>query len=429
MKRILVSILSVLVVFSLFGQVIKADGISFSGSTSVSVYEGASTSIKVTISNGAGRVNVSSSNTNVASVNVSSQWVDSSSMTFTIKGVKAGTATVTISGTWAGYSDTKDHSFSRTITVKVYEKTSPNVPSGTAEPTKSSVKLLGSLSIEGLKFEEEFNSSRTEYTVYAPNGTEKVNIKATAASSKATLSSIATDVVEGWNEISFTCTAEDGSKQAYKIRIYVEEKPDIYFNDNKYGVVKNLDKVKAPEGFEEEKITIEDKEATIFTSKGINLIYLADEENNKDFYIYEKETNSILCLYKPVEFDGKKYIALDFNYDDFSYLDEQYMHSYTYIDNVRYETWTSRANNMNEFRLLYLLDEEGNKILYSYDLKEKTMQRFILPVYPVVTEEKTFWQQYQNQIGISAAVAGISSLLLAIIISIKNARKIKHTSK
>lgn len=418
MKKIWMIMIVFMIMMNIHQTVIEADGHSISGSDTINLYEGSSQNVTITYSNAAGTVSIKSANSNVASVNTNGGWLESSSMTISIKGVKEGTTTITISGVYAGFNDAKDVSFSKTITVHVYKKTTTN-PSIPTTPSKSSVKLLGSLTIDDLQLEEEFNSSLTQYTVYAPINTQKVNIHATPASSKAKLSEIASDVTEGWNEIQFDCIAEDGSKQTYTIRIYVEEKPDIYFNDGKLGVVKNLDKANPSDGFKIEEYQWEGQNIPLFSNNGLSLIYLMNEEYQKDFYVFDKQTNTILCLYQPIEMDGKKYVALPFDYDDFKQLDEQYMHSITYIDNGRYLTWTSRANNMSDFRIFYLLNEQGEKGLYCYDMKEKTLQRFILPVYPIVSEKKTFWEEYQNIICLSSAIAGLLTFVSAIVITSK----------
>ena len=168
-------------------------------------------------------------------------------------------------------------------TLQIKAQTTNNT---TTTTPLSSDASLASFQIENIDFEQPFAPDVYEYIAYAPINTERISVLAKTSSSKATIKEINGNVKEGWNEILVVCVAQDKTTKTYKIRLYVEETPKIVYPNKNLGVVINLDKVTIPEGFERKEIVVKENQITIFNKGNLNLIYLADSENNKDFYLY-----------------------------------------------------------------------------------------------------------------------------------------------
>ena len=86
------------------------------------------------------------------------------------------------------YTEVSSYTHNFSFPFEIINKTTPTVPT---TPTTPSVSLssdatLYSLSINGLKFEEAFSSSKYEYTVYSNELIDKLDISAVCCSSKAT---------------------------------------------------------------------------------------------------------------------------------------------------------------------------------------------------------------------------------------------------
>lgn len=297
-------------------------------------------------------------------------------------------------------------------TLQIKAQTTNNTT--TTTPLSSDASLV-SLQIENIDFEQPFSSDVYEYTAYAPINTETIKVLAKASSSKATINKINENVTEGWNEISVVCVAQDKTTKTYKIKLYVEEKPKIIYEDKNLGVVVNLDKVNDPEGFERKEIVVKENIITIFNKVNLNLIYLADSENNKDFYLYDVENDVVGNKFEPLEIDGKQYLINEIDYAKYKDLEKYYKPIKVNIDGKQFDGWMSLAENMHNYRLVYLKDLDGNDALYSYEMSEKTLQKFTLPLYPEVEEK----MDIREMLNLTLGIAGTVSLLVAIAITLK----------
>ncbi len=297
-------------------------------------------------------------------------------------------------------------------TLQIKAQTTNNT---TTTTPLSSDASLASLQIENIDFEQPFSSDVYEYTAYAPINTETIKVLAKASSSKATINKINENVTEGWNEISVVCVAQDKTTKTYKIKLYVEEKPKIVYEDKNLGVVVNLDKVNNPEGFERKEIVVKENSITIFNKVNLNLIYLADSENNKDFYLYDIENDVVGNKFEPLEIDGKQYLINEIDYTKYKDLEKYYKPIKVNIDGKQFDGWMSLAENMHNYRLVYLKDLDGNDALYSYEMSEKTLQKFTLPLYPEVEEK----MDIKEMLNLTLGIAGTVSLMVAIAITLK----------
>lgn len=202
--------------------------------SSVSITEDKSSTVTVNCGSLTGRINVSSSNSDVASVTPSSSWVNKNSFSITIKGKKAGTATITVEGEKLSDANGELWNDTKTIKVTVKAKSSSSSSGGSSSSSgssgssssssKSSNANLSMLGVTPSKYDfSGFNSSTTTYNVTVPSDVNSLSVYATTASSKAKYSvSGNTNLKAGTNLIKVKVTAEDGTTKTYTIRVTKE---------------------------------------------------------------------------------------------------------------------------------------------------------------------------------------------------------------
>ncbi len=182
--------------------------------TSLTIDEGGSATFKITATNAAGKVDISSKDSSVATVNTSSSWVENGSITVKVTGVKAGSTTINIKIDAAGFDETVIQT-TKSISVKV---------SG----NKSSNNNLSDLKINGQTI-SGFSSSKTSYSYSTDDSS--VTIAATTEDSNAKVSGTGSKSLKyGSNKFSIKVTAENGSAKTYTVT--VNKKDDR--NSNNY---------------------------------------------------------------------------------------------------------------------------------------------------------------------------------------------------
>ena len=194
---------------------INAASLSISASaTSVTV--GSSATVYVTGNDLIGRVNISSSNSNVASVSTGSLWVEGST-SFKVTAKTVGSATITISPVSVANGKGEDVSVS-SRTVTIYVK-APYVD------TRSKNNNLASLSIEGYNL--EFNKDNTSYSLDVGYDVEKLNIDTTLEDSKASVKIEGNEnLAPGENIIKIIVTAENTVQKVYEIKVNKAKNPN-----------------------------------------------------------------------------------------------------------------------------------------------------------------------------------------------------------
>lgn len=106
--------------------------------SSTSITEGKTDSFSINGSNATGRVDITSSNTNVATVSSSSEWLENNPKSITITAKKAGSATITVSGTVADKDGTEATVTKKiSVTVKAKSSNSSSASSGGGTTTKT----------------------------------------------------------------------------------------------------------------------------------------------------------------------------------------------------------------------------------------------------------------------------------------------------
>ena len=239
-KKYLIILLLTMIIMPF--KVFAAGGFGVS-STSISMYPGESKTITISTNNAVGKLNISSSNGGVASVNPGSIFTQNpgSSGSITITGNSVGTATISVvaSDNFATMDEEILAGQTKTITVNVIAKPTPQPDPTPSNPTPSnpqpsqpqnnlsSNNNIKSLSIDGYELVKVDNNN---YTLTVSNDVTSVNVNANAEDSKAKVSGTGTKELQvGENNIEVIITSESGSQN--KITIKVTRKDGYYLED------------------------------------------------------------------------------------------------------------------------------------------------------------------------------------------------------
>ena len=398
MKRLLRLMLLVLLLLPSCVNKVQADSYIKTSTTSLKIQKGYKGSFKIKLSEAAGIVSVKSSDSRIASASLSSNivFLDDESATCYISGIKNGSATITVNYTIAYYDDVKDYSGTLKVYVTVY----------TPEVVISEDSSIGSIKINNQLVEPDEDE---KYRVYLPLNTTTFDLVVTPNSESAKVNDFNVELHEGFNDVGFSITAEDGSSSDYNVIAYVDEKPTVNYLDNTVGVVKNIDRLICPEGFSQKYFELPNGQTIpIFNHQDMNLLYLMDEQGDKDFYLFDKVNNEVLGKYSPIHICGHNYIKVD--YDETTIAEIQGLNSgKIYVNDIALKCYYFKDDDMKDFCLVYLMNDKGATKLYCYDLVEGTIQRYKTPI-------KT-----NMELVITIAAAGIVAttgvVILAVIIA------------
>lgn len=409
--------------------------------TSYSVTVGNSITLNIKVGDAAGKFNISSSDSSVVSVSTGSAWIDNTTQSITLKGNKAGSATIYVTAddvtTYAGDSVSITKQLNITVNPKPTTNGGGNSGGTTIQPKqKSSNNFLTSITIDGLKLEEEFDKEKLEYTLNIPAETEKIKINAQLADSNATVTGTGeVNVSAGINTFEIVVTAENGSKRTYTIKATLLELDPLKVKiDNKeYTIIrKRKDLPKISEYNVEKDITIKDNTIEGYYNEKLkyNLVGLKDNKGNINYYIYDKDTYTI---YNEHTFNGTTLQILDkkvaghkevtFTYDN----DKITSYQEVKMDILK-NTYALDNNDIagNQFYLFYAKNvETGKEYLYQYDALEKTVQRYNLEVLDMYKKHSDTYYMY---LLISILVIGVLIVLTSLAL-IKAQKKQKRNNK
>lgn len=142
-------------------------------------------------------------------------------VTFKVKNVAAGTA-IKVSYTNVKASDGKTDANIGTVSYRVT----------VAEPLSAN-NALASLTVSNATISPAFNANTTSYTANVPFSVSKLDVKATAADSKAKVNISSPDLTPGGDtNVTVTVTAENGSKKTYTIKVHREKDPNYVASSN-----------------------------------------------------------------------------------------------------------------------------------------------------------------------------------------------------
>ena len=373
-----------------------------------------------------GRVNLSVSNGTLSS---SAEWVEGNRVSVSVKAGSSGTVVVTASPS-EGFSDMNGEPFnpgSRSVSVSIV-KPQTSKPSTPSKPqTNTPVKQPADVTLKELTVSEgelspAFNKDLLEYEVIVGNKTEKINITAKATNANAK--------VEGNGEITLSeietlvsiKVSNDGENKEYKVKI-IKETPVVTIDD--LGVLNNFRGADALEGFEDYKVTINDIEVNAKKNPILDtvVVFTLDDEGNKAYYIYDEKKGKLTSIYKPIALLGKNYVIVTVP-DKLQKL-EGFVFGKVKIGESELEGWSYKDRSFKNYKLVYLMDENGKTNLYQYEESEQTLQIYDegAPVsaksYNETLEELKMYQLCTYVLVPCAIVIAILDIILIILLKKK----------
>ena len=409
MKKLIKYISIVIVFFISITSIdlpIQAAGASVSVSAG-QVYVGDSVTFTVSAT-GAGYVNISGAvNTSV--------WLENSSQSFTVSASSPGSLSVSISGVLADFTTEQDVPVSGSAVVQVISRpqeqpVQPETPSqptpdqtpaqeetteqeSTSEEQKkeeknneekekqenSSVNLrLASLSVSQGTLSPEFSSDHYTYDVTVDNSVESIEIDASAQENEIEIQGLGKKTLEvGTSTFEIiTSSPQTQETSTYTISVHRKEKGQIIKNKEgkKFEVIN--DEIPALDGFEQTTISIDGKEvnALVSNTKNITLIYCFNEDQEKNFYIYNAEKERIELIYIPVTLFSKSYAVIDLEEE----LNTGFKEAEIEIDSQVLPGYEFESKDFRNYALLYLMDENGDTNFYQFERSENTLQKYSL---------------------------------------------------
>lgn len=418
LKKISLICLGILFVLGLTNPVKAA---AFSMSVSSSTVE-ANQTFTVTISgNVTGNIFIYASNGTVSNSQI---WIENNAVQVHVTAGSSGTVTVTATP-GEGLSDPDGNAVAdtsgATLTVMIKNKESaPSKPASPATPSKPNISAkvydlnLKQLLIDGFELSPVFSSDTTDYDLELPKGITSINIHASGNDASVSVQGAGThEVHPGDNLIELTTHhPETNTIKTYRIHVYVEEEPTVFldYKDGQLGIYPSFRGSEALEGFENVEVTIDNQKVLGKTNAdGLILLYMIDENGNKDYYVYHENS---LIKYQPVIIADRHFISLEIpqNMNTMKGLVQKKVT----IDENEYEGFVFEDEQFQKYILLYLMNEKGEIHLYQYEISEGVIQLYSNAA--AITQESV--EEMQKQLNNMIIIFCITSALAVLIIII-----------
>lgn len=226
----------------------------------------------------------------------------------------------------------------------------------------------------------------------------------------------------GDNVIIVKVTAENGSQKEYKINAYVEETPKatIKYNENEIGIFNNIKNLQIPEGFNATEYVIEENTIAIYENGFFTIIYGANEKNERSFYLFDKEQNNIISKIEPMTIANKGIYLIDLNEEREGFectsitINEKEVKGYKFKE------------KLENYILLVVMNEKGEKVEYLYETSEGTLQLYGGFSTINIEQYNQMMRKINNQKNIIYVMSGLLAVsIVALIVVIFKKRKEK----
>ena len=282
---------------------------------------------------------------------------------------------------YSSNSNSNNNSSSNKVSPKTNSnssKTNDNSNKNNNSLSSSSDNSIKSIKIEGLDLNPEFNPEKLDYTATLKSDEDNptIDINCNLSDSKAKIEGNGKRELHiGNNIIELVVTAENGSKKTYKIEVVVTEKNplEVKVKKDSYNVIRKLDGVEIPEGFEKTTIKLNDKdvEALINKDLGLTLVYLTDKDGNASFFVYDEKANKFY-KYNYIKSIPVNLLLLDSDKNRVKGFKKKELHI------LGYKVIGFEFKKNKDYYLVYALNLNTNKKgYYLYDKKENTFQRYL----------------------------------------------------
>ena len=217
--------------------------------------------------------------------------------------------------------------------------------------------------------------------------------------------------------------------------MYVDEKPLTYmtYNGVKFGVSAHNGKGgKLSKAFDETKIKVDGIEIPAWKNNALNitLVYL-QSEGTEGYYIYDETKQEVVSVYEPMAVLGQNIVRIDVPEN----LQKREGMNFTKVkvDGKEFTGWTFDDKNLENYALIYVMNDAGKYVYYQYEKTQNTLQLYsgsaplsqeAFVKYKEDMEKKLDNSQMWNVIfGIAAGIFAVG-----MIVSIVMASKRKGTS-
>lgn len=297
------------------------------------------------------------------------------------------------------------------------ENTDKEKDKNTEEKDKGTSSYLSTLGVSNGTLSPKFQSDIHEYTLDLDNRISTITVDAESVDAKASVSGTGEKTLElGENKIEVICTAEDGSSTTYTIVAKVSEKPAVFINYGtaKLGVLSEADTTVLSNAFSETTITVDGQEIKAWRDETIplTLVYLVNDKQEKDFYIYE-EGKGAVSIYRPIALCGKNLVMIDIPQELRERSDMNF--GAIQVDHVTLQGWTFDDETFKGYSLIYMMDQQGNKQYYQYEETSNSLQQFSGAA-AITQKDYDQYVKKQNQsmlwFGVGTGVLGLSTIIL-----------------
>ena len=210
------------------------------------------------------------------------------------------------------------------------------------------------------------------YNVTVPDDTTELTISATPQSNKATVTvSGNKNLKRGLNTAQVVVVAENGSSIAYTITIMCGEEEQIVIGGINHKIDESFTDEQIPSGFSRTKITYNNRqyEGLINAKGNLQLISLLSGDY-PIYYIYNQTTQEFYNFIQISIADGKYIIPLPLSEKVVEFKDHKTV-SVTYQEKS-FDAW--KLND--DFSVAFVINQDGEEVLYRYDHVDGTFQRF-----------------------------------------------------
>ncbi len=318
--------------------------------------------------------------------------------TITFKVLKVGNTQIAVGSSQAGDVDGQ--------AVDIPAK---NLNISITAPTKSSDNTLKKITISAGTLSPSFSPNVTEYKVTVPYNVDYFDINGVPNHDKATRTyskgENGPDIKVGTTVRTITVTAENGSVRKYNITVTrlpqgttsstssadtssttstvepEENKLETVVDGNKMTVAEIIPDDVTAAGFEKGEYTFNSVHVPAFLDKDkeVVLLYLLDEENKGELYMYNPATG----IFSPPCFvnDARNYTILPVSAikRDQLLIDTENVFnlSTVTIGQQQVEAYIYKDDALADFAIVCAINEKGEKGFYRYDIAEGTLQRYV----------------------------------------------------
>lgn len=262
----------------------------------------------------------------------------------------------------------------------------------------------------------------------------KVTVRVTAEDNQTSKTYTINVTREGTAETTApeeTTEAESESESESETEPLPEGNAVVVVDGVSYAIAKSLEGIEIPEGYAAEEYLYQEIPVASAknTEKDLRLLYLVNESGAGQFFIYN-EVSHAFSPYRILSTSGLALTVLPF--EEGVGMPDGYIEDEIQIQNEVLRAWIPENELNREFCLIYAMNENGEKSLYQYDIKEETIQRYVplakgmdaedvfsSPDYLAqVDEYNVLIEEYNRQFYLSLALGGICLVLIIVIFNL-----------